>query len=89
MLFSPIHCLSKSQDFRAHVNSVKVTEPDYLNTEIPWLNISVKLSSAPHTGRIGLVKDVAVTSQRSLAITVDLLDGSTCTVGYSELRERL
>ncbi|KAJ3780852.1 hypothetical protein GGU10DRAFT_380149 [Lentinula aff. detonsa] len=47
---------TNSLDFRVHVNSVKVTEPDYLNTEMPWLDVGVKLSSAPHIGRTGLVK---------------------------------
>ncbi|KAF9056967.1 hypothetical protein BDP27DRAFT_1433143 [Rhodocollybia butyracea] len=70
------------------VGPLKLAEPDYANPEIPWLNIQVKLLSAPYTGQTGLVKDVTVTSQRSLSITVELLDGSTCIVGYSELREQ-
>jgi hypothetical protein len=67
---------------------VKVTEPEHLNEEIPWLNVGVKLLSAPYTGRTGLVKHVAVTCRRCLAFTVELVDGSTCIVGYSELWEQ-
>ncbi|KIK53125.1 hypothetical protein GYMLUDRAFT_250698 [Collybiopsis luxurians FD-317 M1] len=75
-------------DFQVHVNSVKLTTPDYLNTEIPWLNIEVQLQSGSYAGWTGFVRDVAVNSARSLSITVQLPHGQVCTVGYHTVRER-
>ncbi|KIK56765.1 hypothetical protein GYMLUDRAFT_61807 [Collybiopsis luxurians FD-317 M1] len=75
-------------DFWVHVNSVKLSAPDYFNTEIPWLNVEVQLRSGPYAGWTGFVQDVAVNSARSLSITVRLPQGQICTVGYHAIRER-
>ncbi|KAF5379282.1 hypothetical protein D9757_005319 [Collybiopsis confluens] len=76
-------------DFRVHANSVKLSVPDFRNTEVPWLNTPVKLLSGPFGITQGKVKDVGVTSARSLAITVSLYSGEECTVGYHAVRELL
>ncbi|KAE9385140.1 hypothetical protein BT96DRAFT_1007328 [Gymnopus androsaceus JB14] len=74
--------------FRVHANSVKLTTPNYSNTETPWLNVEVKLLIQPHAGQTGWVKDVFVDSNRSLQLVVYLCTGKTCTVGHSEVLER-
>lgn len=63
------------QDFRVHVNSVKISTPDFRHTETPWLDVRVRLVSGPSQGRQGVVKDVQVSPLRSLAITVRLDSG--------------
>ncbi|KAJ3714848.1 hypothetical protein C8R42DRAFT_590985 [Lentinula raphanica] len=79
---------STGLDFRVHVNSVKLTVPDFSHTKIPWLDVEVTVESGPHAGSTGSVKDVTVTSARSLAITVRLSSGQDCVVGYHAVRER-
>lgn len=81
--------LTHLQDIPAHVNSVRLSKPDFLHTEIPWVNVHVKLMSGPLAALRGVITDVAVTSSRSLAITVRLLNGDECTVGYHAVREYL
>ncbi|KAF5351480.1 hypothetical protein D9757_012880 [Collybiopsis confluens] len=76
---------SNAMDVRLHTNSVRISTPDFLGTEIPWLNVRVKLLSG---GLSGVVKDVEVTSSRSLAITVRLDNGHERTVGYHAVREQ-
>ncbi|KAF5361343.1 hypothetical protein D9757_012333 [Collybiopsis confluens] len=80
---------TNSLDVRLHANSVKLSTPDFLGTEIPWLGVPVRLLSGPFTGSAGVVKDVEVTSARSLAIMVRLNNGPECTVGYHAVRELL
>ncbi|KAF9062821.1 hypothetical protein BDP27DRAFT_1368531 [Rhodocollybia butyracea] len=81
-------CFStNSLDIQIHANSVTISTPDFLRTEIPWLNVRVKLLSGAFTGSPGTVKDVKVTSARRLAITVRLDNGHECTVGYHAVRE--
>lgn len=70
-----------------HVNSVKLSAPDFRHTEIPWLNLGVQLLSGPFAGSKGFVKDVEVTPARSLAITVHLTHGQKCTIGYHAVKE--
>lgn len=81
--------LTHSQDIQAHINSVRLSAPDFHHTEIPWLNVHVKLMSGPLAGHRGIITDIAVTSAQSLAITVCLLSGDECTVGYHAVREFL
>ncbi|KAE9384924.1 hypothetical protein BT96DRAFT_1093799 [Gymnopus androsaceus JB14] len=61
--------------------------PNYLNMEIPWLNVEVKLLFQPHAGQTGWVKDVFVDLNRSLRLAIYLSDRKTCTVGHSEVLE--
>ncbi|KAJ3818490.1 hypothetical protein F5880DRAFT_1491295 [Lentinula raphanica] len=77
-----------SQDFRVHVNSVKLTRPEFSHTKIPWLNVEVTVESGPNAGLTGYVKDVAVNSSRSLSITVCLSNGQDSVLGYHTVRER-
>ncbi|KAJ3779468.1 hypothetical protein GGU10DRAFT_382489, partial [Lentinula aff. detonsa] len=74
-------------DFRVHVNSVKLTTPDFSNTGVPWVDVEVKIQSGPFTGSIGIVKDVRISSAQSLLITVRLTNGLECIVGYRAVRE--
>ncbi|KAF5374538.1 hypothetical protein D9757_012400 [Collybiopsis confluens] len=78
---------SNAMDIRLHSNSVRISTPEFLGTEIPWLNVQVKLLSGPFTGLSGIIKDVKVTSSRALAITVHLNNGHERTVGYHAVRE--
>ncbi|KAE9382682.1 hypothetical protein BT96DRAFT_1010212 [Gymnopus androsaceus JB14] len=39
-------------DFRVHANSVKLTTPNYSNTETPWLNVEVKFLIQLHACRM-------------------------------------
>lgn len=75
------------QDFKVHVNSVKISTPDFRHTETPWLDVRVRLVSGPSQGRQGVVKDVQVSPLRSLAITVRLDSGELLTVGHAAVRE--
>ncbi|KAF5381857.1 hypothetical protein D9757_008344 [Collybiopsis confluens] len=74
-------------EFRVHVNSVKLTTPTYLNSDIPWLGVAVQIQSGPHSHSIGMVQDVRISSARSLLITVRLQGGHEFISGYSALRE--
>ncbi|KAJ3779681.1 hypothetical protein GGU10DRAFT_337815, partial [Lentinula aff. detonsa] len=69
--------------FRVHVNSVKLTTPDFSNTKVPWVDVEVKIQSGPFTGSIGIVKDVRISSARSLLITVRLTNGLECIYFFS------
>lgn len=81
--------LTHSQDVPAHINSVRLSQPDFCHMEMPWLDVHVKVMSGPFAAQRGVVTNVAVTSSRTLAITVRLLNGDECTFGYHAVREYL
>ncbi|KAJ3990783.1 hypothetical protein F5050DRAFT_1700995 [Lentinula boryana] len=56
-------------DFRVHVNSVKLTTPDFSNTEVPWVDVEVVIQSGQFVGCSGFIKNVRVDFRGALLIS--------------------